>query len=96
MIAAIFLAVALFVMWVLFFIVQFAAALSLVAVVIAMMVTAGAYGFSFLGFYYLFGPSNIGWAIFAAMFLGTVLVREIWKSAKRGLSRNAETSPNER
>ena len=83
MIAAVFLVLAMFVMWVLFFIVQFAAALSLVAVVIALVVTAGAYGFSFLGFYYLFGQSNIGWAIFAAMFLGTVLVGEIWKSVKR-------------
>lgn len=46
MIVTIFLAVALFAMWVLFFIVQFAAALSLVAVVIALVVTAGAYGFS--------------------------------------------------
>lgn len=83
MIAAVFLVIAMFVMWVLFFIVQFAAALSLVAIVIAVVVTLGAYGFSFLGFYYLFGQSYIGWAIFAAMFLGTVLVREIWKSVKR-------------
>ena len=83
MIAAAFLVIAIFVMWLLFFIVQFAAALSLVAIVIAVGVTVGAYGFSFLGFYYLFGQANIGWAIFAAMFLGTVLVGEIWKSMKR-------------
>lgn len=87
MIAAAFLAIALFVLWILFFMVQFAAALSLFTVVIALVAAAGAYGFSFLGFYFIFGELNIGWAIFAAMFLGTVLVSEMAKSARRILHR---------
>jgi len=77
MIAAVFLVITLAVLWMAFFVIQFIAALSLIALVVGLVVTAAAYGFSFLGFYYIFGPANIGWAIFAAMFSGTVIVRAL-------------------
>lgn len=64
--------------------------------VIALAVTAGAYGASFLGFYYLFGKSNIGWAIFAAVFLALCWCVQCGKSTKRGLSRKTEVCLNER
>lgn len=83
MIAAVFLAITLAVLWMLFFVIQFFAALSLIALVVGLVVTAAAYGFSFLGFYYIFGPANIGWAIFAAMLLGTVLVRALLNWVKQ-------------
>ena len=83
MIAAVFLAIALAVLWMVFLVIQFIAALSLIALVVGLVVTASAYGFSFLGFYYIFGPPNIGWAIFAAMFLGTVIVRALLAWVKR-------------
>jgi hypothetical protein len=71
MIAGVFLVIQHCVLWLLFSLVQVAAALSLVALVMTLVVIAGAYGFSFLGFCYLFGQSNIDWVIFAAMFLST-------------------------
>lgn len=85
MIAAVFLVITLAVLWMAFFVIQFIAALSLIALVVGLVVTAAAYGFSFLGFYYIFGSANIGWAIFAAMLLGTVIVRALLDWVKQAL-----------
>lgn len=89
MIAAVFLAITLAVLWMMFFVIQFIAALSLIALVVGLVVTAAAYGFSFLGFYYIFGPHNTGWAIFAAMLLGTVIVRLLldWIKKEFGINK---------
>lgn len=92
MIAAVFLVLAGFALWMLFFIIQFAALLSLLALALGLVMTAAVYGFSFLGFYYLFGEPNTGWAIFAAIFLGSVILSVIAKSIKQWLNRN-EAAP---
>lgn len=91
MIAAVFLAITLAVLWMAFFVIQFIAALSLIALVVGLVVTASVYGFSFLGFYYILGPVNTGWAIFAAMLLGTVIVRALldWVKQEFGSGKKA-------
>ena len=88
MIAAVFLVLTGFMLWMLFFIIQFTALLSLLALVLGLVVMAAVYGFSFLGFYYLFGEANTGWAIFAAMLLGSVILSIIAKSVKQLLSQD--------
>lgn len=45
-----------------------------------------------LGFYFILDTPNIGWAIFAAMFSGTVMLNLIGKSIKRRLNRDQNTS----
>lgn len=86
MIAAAFLVLAGFALWMLFFSIQFVALLSLLALAFGLLMTAAVYGVSFLGFYYFFGKANTGWAIFAAMFLGTVILSAAVKLTKRLLS----------
>lgn len=86
MIAAVFLVLAGFALWMLFFIIQFAALLSLLALALGVVMTAAVYGASFLGFYYLFGEANTGWAIFAAMFFGTIFLSGIAKLVKQLLN----------
>lgn len=96
MIAAVFLVITLAVLWMVFLVIQFIAALSLIALVVGLVVTASAYGFCFLGFYYIFGPPNIGWAIFAAMLLGTVIVRSLWGWVKQALGGGKKLSDEHR
>ena len=88
MIAAVFLVLAGFALWMLFFIIQFAALLSLLALALGLVITAAVYGASFLGFYYVFGEANTGWAIFAAMLLGSVILSIIAKSVKQLLNQD--------
>lgn len=69
--------------------IQFAATLSLAALVIALL-TVGEYGFRVFDFFCIVGESNIGRAIFAAMCLGIVILSAIVKSAKRVPNRKKE------
>lgn len=94
MMAAVFLILAGCALWMLFFIIQFAALLSLLALALGLVMTAAVYGASFLGFYYVFGEANTGWAIFAAMFLGTVILSVIAKLLKQLLNQD-KTAPRE-
>lgn len=94
MIAAAFLVLAGFALWVLFFLIQFVALLSLLALALGLVMTAAVYGFSFLGFYYLFGESNTGWAIFAAMFLGTIILSVIAKLVNQLLNQDKAAPRN--
>ena len=94
MIAAAFLVLAGFALWMLFFIIQFAALLSLLALALGLVMTAAVYGFSFQGFYYLFGEPNTGLAIFAAMFLETVILNTLMKLAKCLLMQNQRVPAN--
>ena len=94
MITAVFLVLAGFALWMLFFIIQFVALLSLLALALGLVMTAAVYGASFLGFYYLFGEANTGWAIFAAMFLGSVILSAIVKSVKQLMNQDKATQRN--
>lgn len=63
------------VVWIVFMILQFFALLSLVAIGLAIWAVIAMYGLSFLGLYFILGPEQIGWGIFGAMGLGTVLLK---------------------
>jgi len=63
------------VVWIVFMILQFFALLSLVAIGLAIWAVIAMYGLSFLGLYFILGPEQIGWAIFGAMLIGTVLLK---------------------
>lgn len=92
MIAAVLVIPLLFVLWMLFFVIQFAAVLTLLALVTGLAVAVAVYGFSFFAFLHIFGESNIGWAVFAAMFVGSVILGAIVKSAKRLLNQQKAVS----
>ena len=92
MIAAVLLVPLLFVLWMLFFVIQFAAVLTLLALVTGLVLAAAVYGFTFFAFLHIFGELNIGWAVFAAMFVGSVILSAILKSAKRLLSQQKAVS----
>lgn len=87
MIAVVFLVIALFVLWIVYFIIQFTAMVSLLAFSIGLFVTAAVYGSTFLGLFFIFGEANIGWAILGAMFLGTVMVKRFAQSLLQAVGR---------
>lgn len=87
MIAVVFLVIALFALWIVYFIIQFTAMVSLLALSLGLLVTAAVYGFTFLSLYFIFGEADIGWAIFGAMFLGTVMVKKLAQSIFYALDR---------
>ena len=69
MIAAAFLVLTGFALWVLFLIIQYAALLSLVALALGQMMAAAVYGASFIGFGYLNSKKYTDWTIFAPILL---------------------------
>lgn len=71
------------VVWIVFLILQFFALLTLVAIGLAIWAVIAMYGLSFLGLYFILGPEQIGWAIFGAMGLGTVLLKTTVRHLKQ-------------
>ena len=49
---------------------------------LAVLFAVAVYGLCFLGFYFIFGIENVGWAIFAAMFLGSLLMSQVVRKSK--------------
>ncbi|MBK6851953.1 MAG: hypothetical protein IPG93_10105 [Burkholderiales bacterium] len=70
-------------LWIVFLALQFVALLSLIALGLAIWAVIAMYGRSFLGLYFILGESQIGWAIFGAMLLGTVLLKTSVRHLKR-------------
>jgi len=74
-----------------FAVLRFIAALTVIALTSCLLFILAVYAFSFLGLYFIFGSSYIGWAIFGAMGLGSVIVSRAIKFAKGQLCSNYGT-----
>jgi hypothetical protein len=82
MAAAVVLVLGIAILWLLHTIVQFIAALTLIALVSCLLFIIAAYGLSFLGFYFILGQAYMGWSIFGAMFAGSLIVSRGLRKAK--------------
>ena len=80
--AAIVLVLGIAIFWLLHFIVQFCAALTLIALISCLFFLIATYGLIFLGFYFIFGQAYIGWSIFGAMFAGSLIVSRVLRKAR--------------
>lgn len=70
------------IVWIAVLLIQFIALMSLIAIGLAIWAVIAMYGLSFLGLYFILGPEQIGWAIFGAMGLGTVLLKTTTRRLK--------------
>lgn len=70
-------------LWIVFLVLQFVALLSLIALGLAIWAVIAMYGLSFLGLYFILGEANIGWAIFGAMGLGTLMLSAMVRRVKQ-------------
>lgn len=91
MAAAVFLILGIAALWLLYAIVQFIAALTIIALVSCLLFIIAAYGLSFLGFYFMLGQAYLGLSIFGAMFVGTLIVSRGVHKAKGIFTRQPRT-----
>lgn len=83
MIAAVFLLLGAAVLWTCFLVVQVIVSVTLFTLLLWLIAMVVIYGVTFLGLFLIFGPVNAGWAIFGAMFIGTVLCKTTTQSLIR-------------
>ncbi len=82
MMAVVVLILGLAVLGAVFAVLRFVAALTIIALTSCLLFVLAAYTLSFLGLYFILGSSYIGWAIFGAMGLGSVIVSRAVRFAK--------------